>query len=130
MIQALFVIILAAGAADCREVAQGVNLAKFGELAKFLPKLPSPRRLPPPGSGIVSFEIGVNGRALAIDVECQSSEPTGDYLKGLVPVTRFHIPAKAQRGLRRKVGLNVEVSQNINMKVIVTDFPGSDHEHK
>ncbi len=122
MIQALFVLVLAAGATDCRGAAQSVDLEKFGGLAKSLPKLPNSRHLPPPGSGIISFEIGVDGRARSIDVECQSSELTGNYLKGLIAVTRFQIPPKTQRGLRHNVGLNVEVSEDANVKVSVTDF--------
>ncbi len=130
MIQALFVLFVAVGATDCPEAAQGVHLEKLGRLAKSLPKLPSPRHLPPPGSGIISFEIGTDGRARAIDVECQSSESTGNYLKGLISVTRFQEPTKAQQGLRHTVGLSVDVSEDINVKVSVTDFPGAGSEHK
>lgn len=125
MFHTLLVLVLAAGASDCREAAQGVHLEKFGGLAKSLPRLPSPRRAPPPGSGIISFEVNAEGRARSIDVECQSSELTGTYLKGLISVTRFHIPAKTQRGIRHTVGLNVDVSEDANVKVSVSDFPDS-----
>ena len=130
MFQALFVLVLTVGATDCREVAQGVHLEKLGSLAKSLPKLPSPRYLPPPGSGIISFEIGADGRARAIDVECQSSESTGGYLKGLISVTRFQVPKKVQRELRHTVGLNVDVSEDANVKVSVTDFSDTSPKHK
>lgn len=130
MIQALFAFVLAVGATDCRDAAQGVHLEKLGRLAKSFPKLPSPRLLPPPGSGIISFEIGTDGRARAIDVECQSSEATGNYLNGLISVTRFQASAEVRRGLRHAVGLNVEVSEGVNVKVSVTDFTGTGSEKK
>ena len=130
MFHILLALVLAASVTDCREAAQGVHLEKFGGLAKSLPKLPSPRRSPPPGSGIISFEITAEGRARSIDVECQSSELTGNYLKGLISVTRFHTPTKMQRGIRHTVGLNVDVSEDANVKISVTDFPDSAVKNK
>ncbi|MBL8299417.1 MAG: hypothetical protein JNN30_13850 [Rhodanobacteraceae bacterium] len=123
MIQALFVLILASGATDCRMAAQSVHLESFGELAKSLANLPIPRRLPPAGGGIISFEIAEDGRARAINVECRSSELTGNFLKGLISATRFQAPAKVQRGIRQRVGLNVDIAEGDNVKVSVTDFP-------
>lgn len=131
MVQALFVLILAAGATDCQEAAKGIHLEKFGELAKTFADSRGPRSPPPPGNGIVSFEIGDDGRARAINVECQSSEQTGNFLKGLISTGRFQISATAQKDHRHKVGLSVDVSINVDeVNVTTADFPEADREHK
>lgn len=118
MVQTLLVLAVVAGAADCREAATGIRLEKLGALAESISRLPSPRKLPPPGNGIVSFVVGPDGSAHSIEQICGSSEFVGRYLTGVISVLRFRTPAATdRRGLRHTVALSVDVVDEVQAKV-------------
>jgi hypothetical protein len=90
-------------------------------MAKSLPRLPMPAKLPATGNGILSFHIDANGRARDINIECQSSASAGEYLKALVSAVRFQVPVKNGGNFRHQLGLLIEVTDET--KVNISDFP-------
>lgn len=91
-------------------VRQRMSCARknFGTLVESMPSLPTPGKLSPTGSGIVSFVIDVDGRAHSIELVCESSESAGSYLKGMVSALRFRRPSATDGARRHVVGLSVD----------------------
>lgn len=117
MFQALFALAVVAGAANCREAADGARLEKLGALVESMPRLPTPEKLPPPGNGIVSFVVGADGKAHSVGLVRESSEFVGSYLTGVISVLRFRAPAATDEGLRHTVALSVDVVDEVQVRV-------------
>jgi hypothetical protein len=117
MFSTLLAFLMVAGFADCRESAQSMPIEKLGSLAKSLPKLPTPQKLPPAGDGIVSFSINAEGRARAIEIQCQSSPIAGEHLRDLISVIRFAVPPTAEADVRHQVALKIEVTDDASVKI-------------
>lgn len=116
----LLFVFSSSSAADCRDSASDIRLEKLGDLAEALPKLPSARRPPLPGNGIVRFQIGADGKARSIDIVCRSSSNTGKFLKNLLSTIHFPLPDEEGQSRRHTVGLVVEVGDDATVNV--SDF--------